>query len=199
VLKILFSRRDLEPYFTLGYTPEANRNGDRYYAFHKYSPSGFAFPKNHALNHFIESILRKGTIKTTDTQHSERAHIETKNTFRGGSKKKGFERHIVDVETSKRVMNSRNRFRAGALEQSDPHSILELVVGYDLKGLQRNVATIPEQFLMPLRHYFTTIGDSRTAETITRVKFKVYNSISVRWESNGTYPYIISYINLQYY
>ena len=50
----------------------------RYYVFLPYSASEFKFPKNHSMLHYIYSITRKGTIKTTDTQHSERAHIAKK-------------------------------------------------------------------------------------------------------------------------
>jgi hypothetical protein len=145
--------------------------------FKKYQNSDFGFPKNHALNHFRDAIIRKGCIATTYTQHSERKHKSTKTKYRQGNKKPGFERSIVDVDTAMSVMSSKRKLRLKVAERiikgMRSGSLKDQGEGsYTLMGMvQRRMIDLPSIY---------DTGNGPIAS-----KCRQYNSRKIVWKSNG--------------
>jgi hypothetical protein len=145
--------------------------------FRPYQDSNFKFPKNHVLNHYSDSIKRKGRISTTDTQHSERAHKSAKEKYRRGNRKPGFERSIVDVDTAMCVMSSKRKLREKFLARVKGNKCGGLLSngGYTLMGLVKR-----KWIDMPTIYQIAVNGADPQ-------RCKQYNCIKIKWASNGIF------------
>jgi hypothetical protein len=140
------------------------------------------------MNHYPDSIRRKGRISTTDTQHGERAHKAVKQIFRNGSKKQGFEKQIVDVDTAKRTILAMRSDLApceSVLKEPDTAILKNILMGPILVPRSKK-GPVPEMYVAPLSAYFASQGDVVPFDQLRNTStWRQFNSLRVKWMSNG--------------